>query len=582
MYIPLSFLSRRKSFFWILPALVLLVFIHQSCKKTDFPAMASYQDFAKDFFTPTVPVGKQIQGYITILEQENNRHNFVDALPRNIGRPIWDKLGIRPMMNKAARGEDSAMHFLVIPFAPGGSYLHGLLIAVPSDTGYRTTYYSKEFLNTACHQSNKDIAQVESLLGLFMMMENYIFNRTDFYHIPRDIFPTNARILLTDSTKVASMTAAEEDGGEGKAPPLCYLVPSGVHHPNEQGACDWTTNCSTCSGWWCGGTPPEYPIPGGPSGPPDNPPGNPGGGGGGTGGGNPPPPAPVPCDEPFYLVNPCDDPPGPVPPIYELTEDDIRIFNQLDAEDAEIDAILSSPTASCEGTKRTGNINFNGTKEHWLIQLDYISRNSVYGDREYAIPQSSINGNTGYADLVNKQTNEIFEIKPDNDTRLTRGLIEVQRYVLKANQHCPTAIGSFPPNWHPGENYNLMVLPSTDPTKFLQIKKGAPGVLLYRYINKTTSPQPLPVTIPASIMDKLRYLVDRLRNNINDFDRIIAQYMRQNPDLVNYIKSAVIGAAVAIVVGTILEDIATLGGGILDDWASFVLAYRIVRFAWAL
>ena len=33
------------------------------------------------------------------------------------------------------------------------------------------------------------------------------------------------------------------------------------------------------------------------------------------------------------------------------------------------------------------------------------------------------------------------------------------------------------------------------------------------------------------------------------------------------------------VLGTILEDFLTLGGGIADDLPSFILAYRIVRFA---
>jgi len=311
-----SFFSRRSPVFLLLCFIISLAFVHNSCKKTDFAAAASDQDLRKDFFTPTAAVSKQVQGYITILKQENDRRNFVDALPRNIGRPIWEKLGIRPMMNTAARGGDSGTHFLVIPFAPSGAYLHGLLVAVPSDTCYRTTYYSKEFLNTVCHQSNKDVPQVESLLGLFMMMENTLFDRTDFYHIPRDIFLTNARIVLTDSTKIASMMAAEEYGGEGRPAPLCFVVPSGAHHPNEEGFCDWASNCGYCSGLWCGGTPPDFPMPGGPSGPPDNPPPPPGGGGGGGNPPPPPPPPPVPCDAPFYLVDPCNPPlpPEPVPP----------------------------------------------------------------------------------------------------------------------------------------------------------------------------------------------------------------------------------------------------------------------------
>jgi hypothetical protein len=58
--------------------------------------------------------------------------------------------------------------------------------------------------------------------------------------------------------------------------------------------------------------------------------------------------------------------------------------------------------------------------------------------------------------------------------------------------------------------------------------------------------------------------------------------MSENPDLVDYLKTAAFSAAIAVVVGTVAEDIITTGGGIADDWASFVLAYKIVRFAIAL
>jgi len=40
----------------------------------------------------------------------------------------------------------------------------------------------------------------------------------------------------------------------------------------------------------------------------------------------------------------------------------------------------------------------------------------------------------------------------------------------------------------------------------------------------------------------------------------------RNPDLVTYIKGAAIGAGVAIIVSTIIEDFLTLGAGIADDW----------------
>ena len=62
---------------------------------------------------------------------------------------------------------------------------------------------------------------------------------------------------------------------------------------------------------------------------------------------------------------------------------------------------------------------------------------------------------------------------------------------------------------------------------------------------------------------------------------MVAEYCQDpnNSDLVAYIKGAAVGAGIAIVVGTILEDVITAGAGIADDWACFVIAYRIIRFA---
>jgi hypothetical protein len=272
------------------------------------------------------------------------------------------------------------------------------------------------------------------------------------------------------------------------------------------------------------------------------------------------------------------------PPPYQLSANDTRVINQLNAEDAATDNILAN--SDCQGTLRTGNINFNGTKEHWLIQLDYIAKHPIDGEREYAIPNSSLSGNRGYADLVNMASREIFEIKPDNTQGKIDGEVEVDRYVRKANEFCRSTLGPLPPTapWLKGNNYTKTILPSTSPTQYLVADKIAPGVIGYKYESKVNNPSPLPVVIPTTVLDKLKNLVERLKNNLAEADRIMSEYMADpaNSGVVAYIKGAAFGAAVAIVVGTIIEDFVTLGAGILDDWASFTLAYRIVRFVWAL
>jgi nitrous oxidase accessory protein NosD len=53
------------------------------------------------------------------------------------------------------------------------------------------------------------------------------------------------------------------------------------------------------------------------------------------------------------------------------------------------------------------------------------------------------------------------------------------------------------------------------------------------------------------------------------------RFLAENPE----VRYLLIGAAIAIVIATLAEDIATLGAGILDDPASLAVAYALVRVA---
>jgi hypothetical protein len=266
-------------------------------------------------------------------------------------------------------------------------------------------------------------------------------------------------------------------------------------------------------------------------------------------------------------------------PPYQLTTQDRAIFAAIDAEDAQVEAIYSN--SDCKGTNRTGNPKWPGTKEHWLIMVDYVHSNQTYGEIEYAIPGSSPAGNRGYADIVNTFSNEIFEIKPDKQEWLVPGDIEVARYVEKARIHCPVRPGSFPPFWTKGTTYPTRYLTSGDPNTYLQARLMLPGLIGYTTIQRT-SPTPVPVVVPVTIVDKIKRLIEKLREAGAGFEATVAGYLRENPELVNYFKVAAIGAAVAIVVGTIVEDFLTGGAGLWNDIQSCALAYKIVRYAWAL
>ena len=94
-----------------------------------------------------------------------------------------------------------------------------------------------------------------------------------------------------------------------------------------------------------------------------------------------------------------------------------------------------------------------------------------------------------------------------------------------------------------------------------------------------------PLFVPQTIADKFKVLVNRLKsfqnfNNPRTAERIILEYVRENGDLLGYIRTAAVG--VAIVVGTIVDDFATAGVGIVDDVPCFIMAYKIIRLTAAL
>lgn len=104
------------------------------------------------------------------------------------------------------------------------------------------------------------------------------------------------------------------------------------------------------------------------------------------------------------------------------------------------------------------------------------------------------------------------------------------------------------------------------------------GVIVYRH--ETRPPRPVAVT--QSTLDKLKELMKQLAEHPADYDIILPVFCQNNPDVVTYIKNAALGVAFVLVVGTLVEDILTGGSGIADDWASFIAAQKLVRFAMAL
>ena len=238
-----------------------------------------------------------------------------------------------------------------------------------------------------------------------------------------------------------------------------------------------------------------------------------------------------------------------------------------------------SATKGCHATLRVGNsgsTRVGKTVESWIVQLDYLMFHANAAG-EYAIPKAGKNGGYGYVDLVDLTTLEIFEVKHGTEDEIKKGIEQVNKYVALANIECPR-LAPLLGTWILGTNYVPRVLPNPrDPKKVLTTELRQPGLIVYRESGTTT--QPSPVVVPKRTWERIRKFMERLGHNPSDIDLECAKFLRENPDIAVAFKSAATTIGISIAVATVVEDILTLGAGIADDWACFMVSYRLIKIA---
>lgn len=549
-----------------------------SCKKDDISTNNPEnikQDTTK-FFNYSPNTDAITIKVIQKIKMERTPDKWVPDFAKRFGYPVWEKaLIIYPgkMASSFSRAVNEPDTVLYIPLVlKDSNFVNGYIKATLNDSLSLIYRIASDYIYYPVSSPTQNTRSDYALR--MILLDNAVFGHNQYKFLDSSILSVDNRPAVSIKfLKDVQNTLVYNPGGICQTFDVTYT--NYCHNTNTNsfgtqlvGTCTYNYTLTYCTeaggGSGDGGN-------GDPTGGPTGNGGPLGGGGGYTGGGctncNPPPPPPgwLPLDDDPYTTN------------YQLTQADQDIFNEIDAEDNVSDQ--NHENLDCQGTKRTGNVFFQGTKEHWIIQLDYVSKHPTSGDVEYAIPGSSAAGNRGYADMVDLSTKGIFEIKPQNDAGLASAITEVTRYVDKANINCNTTMPMSLP-WSRGTTYIPTLLPTGTPNEYLQTTSPEPGVVLYERVYNN-NPIPAPVIVPVSVASKLSHLIDRLRQNFSQADRIIAEFMRDpaNADLVSYIKTAAISAGVGIIVGTIVEDVITAGAGIADDWACFVMAYRIIRFA---
>ena len=167
---------------------------------------------------------------------------------------------------------------------------------------------------------------------------------------------------------------------------------------------------------------------------------------------------------------------------------------------------------------------------HHMIEEEYIYTYGSNAYAEYSIPTSSAAGNTGYADIVNRDTGEIFEIKYASEEGIRNGIKEIENYVKSANMYCgfstPGKVWKAGTNWYgrsPGMNNakEIYCYPCAGGRK-LKYWLQQPGIVLYTFPGNE-SPELQPENIPQFIPGPYaNVILERLKKIMNQVKKIPA------------------------------------------------------------
>jgi hypothetical protein len=577
--------------------MLLMLLLFTNCRKDNLsdPVKFNKTQLVEDFFKVSSTADSEIKALANDLKKQDSLFNFLPKFTAKNGYPVWDKVAFKSehqeqnlkvfsTQSQAIESNNKGLFLVPLVDATTKRVKSYLVAKKHGKNAYAYQLYNREDLSkTKVNDSLKNnLIQTQALFGYFEKEINGV-NEIEITNPKRtkikDVnlsFETNSKNLKTQSIKTNAVIC--ELRIEVKISYIDFTDGSSLQKTEItiSIACYDTGGGGSGSG----GTTPTNPPSGGTT--PSNPynPYNPYHGGNwyDYGAGYPNPYAPR------YFVDPYD-PYNPFIPIfypwfgggggsvpttaYQLTARDYQILNDIATEDNDAD----NNNSSYYGTARSGNIKWAGTLEHWIIQFDYV--NTVFGsEREYSIPGSSINGNRGYADIVNIVTNEIFEIKPPTQT--FAGVAEVNTYVAKANENCSTTNGG---QWQKGTNYpTKFFLNPKDPSFAIRASLDEPGLIIYRDVNRSTNPVSYPVALPQNLAIKLKDFLQSLLQNQANMNQKILVFLRENPEVKNWI----MGAAAGLIVATLVEDVVTGGVGIADDWASFLIARNMWRVAAAI
>ncbi|MFD2115584.1 peptidoglycan-binding protein [Paenibacillus yanchengensis] len=211
--------------------------------------------------------------------------------------------------------------------------------------------------------------------------------------------------------------------------------------------------------------------------------------------------------------------------LFQASTSGLSITGNVDA--ATYHALFNSGTSNVRGLGALSQINYY-RQQHDLVQqaVIYQLRNNRYNSgglcttssgvcAEVSVPGGSVNGGTGRADIVDKKTREVWEVKPDNNrynenasaTSKRNGAVQLQRYIIRSAN---TVQSYFP--LRTGRSI-LPISIDWSTTKYLYVRPGGnkgpmasyqSGMVYYSAVDKSKTPTTQPVPVPKANENKVK------------------------------------------------------------------------------
>jgi hypothetical protein len=311
---------RKKTSLMGLTILLYLAAINPfiSCQKNTNPKdLVVQNDKASAFFKTSKPINEKTEALIKKLKAHNDKTNFLNELPVDIGLPIWDKVYFNERKKSTtARNSTSETEAeaVSVPMTENNHELSGVIVMkIIEDSVVTIMPYTNNYLYEITYFGlPSDSENAKKAIGVFLFMDYYAFGTTMFRNIPKDIFlQQSSTVDSKHTTEIELNTSNFIDGQPSRiSSSVCWEISWQVVNCGTPKSEKCQPNCDRCAGYCAprtvgieicagGGSPADNG--GGPSGVIFPPPPSGGGGGGGWS----PPPPPPPCNSIWYrTINP--------------------------------------------------------------------------------------------------------------------------------------------------------------------------------------------------------------------------------------------------------------------------------------